>query len=109
MAELFFQTPEEGVKSFFHEKPRKSLDFHLALDSSRMFLDSFSASTVAIFAVLYYLLSAWTYGIAVSSGIFIPALLTGAAWGRLVGIGVEALFPDVTGLDPGKFGRGRTF
>lgn len=63
--------------------------------------DSFSPSTIAIFAILYYLLSAWTYGISVSSGLFIPALLTGAAWGRLVGIGVEALFPDATGLDPG--------
>lgn len=59
------------------------------------FTDSFRASTLFIFAVEYYVLTLWTYGLSVPSGIFIPSLLTGAAWGRLVGIGVEQLFPSV--------------
>lgn len=51
--------------------------------------------TLFIFAVEYFLLSLWTFGLNVPSGVFIPTLLTGAAWGRLFGIGVEYLFPDV--------------
>jgi chloride channel 7 len=37
----------------------------------------------------------WTYGLSVPSGIFIPALLTGAAWGRLFGIAVQYFFPQL--------------
>ena len=35
----------------------------------------------------------WTYGLSVSSGVFIPSLVIGAAWGRLFGIAVVHLFP----------------
>ncbi|VDM48197.1 unnamed protein product [Toxocara canis] len=86
VANLFFQSPEESVKSLFHSP-----------------INSYRASTLFIFAVEYYILTLWTYGLSVPSGVFIPTLLTGAAWGRLVGIGVEHLFPDVTGVDPGKY------
>uniref|UniRef100_A0A0N5AWK8 Chloride channel protein n=1 Tax=Syphacia muris TaxID=451379 RepID=A0A0N5AWK8_9BILA len=86
VANLFFQSPEESVKSLFHSP-----------------INSFRASTLLIFAVEYFILTLWTYGLSVPSGIFIPSLLTGAAWGRLVGIGVEYLFPNVTGVDPGKY------
>jgi chloride channel 7 len=50
--------------------------------------------TLFIFAVEYYLLTLWTFGLSVPAGIFIPSLLTGAAWGRLVGIFVERMFPE---------------
>ncbi|CAD6191589.1 unnamed protein product [Caenorhabditis auriculariae] len=86
VASLFFQNPEESVKSLFHSP-----------------MNSFRATTLVIFAVEYFLLTLWTFGIAVPSGVFIPALLTGAAWGRLFGIFVEQLFPSVTGIDPGKY------
>jgi chloride channel 7 len=49
---------------------------------------------LAVFASFYFILACWTYGLTVPSGLFIPTLLTGAAWGRLVGSGIEALFPD---------------
>ncbi|VDN07971.1 unnamed protein product [Thelazia callipaeda] len=86
VANLFFQSPEESVKSLFHSPP-----------------NSYAAGTLLIFAAEYYLLSLWTYGLSVSSGIFIPTLLTGAAWGRFVGVIVEYMFPDVTGMHPGKY------
>uniref|UniRef100_A0A915PKT8 Chloride channel protein n=1 Tax=Setaria digitata TaxID=48799 RepID=A0A915PKT8_9BILA len=86
VANLFFQNPEESVKSLFHSPA-----------------NSYGASTLLIFAVEYYFLSLWTYGLSVPSGIFIPTLLTGAAWGRLVGVMVEYMFPDVTGIHPGKY------
>lgn len=59
--------------------------------------------TLLIFATEYFCLSMWTYGLAVPGGIFIPLLLTGAAWGRLIGLGVESVFPNVAGIDPGKY------
>ncbi|VDO25234.1 unnamed protein product [Onchocerca flexuosa] len=86
VANLFFQSPEESVKSLFHSPA-----------------NSYAASTLLIFAVEYYFLSLWTYGLSVPSGIFIPTLLTGAAWGRLIGIIVEYMFPNVTGIHPGKY------
>uniref|UniRef100_A0AC35U3Q3 Chloride channel protein n=1 Tax=Rhabditophanes sp. KR3021 TaxID=114890 RepID=A0AC35U3Q3_9BILA len=86
VANLFFSTPEENVKRLFHAP-----------------LNSFHPTTLLIFSIEYYILTLWTYGLSVSSGIFIPCLLTGAAWGRLFGIGVERLFPNVTGIDPGKY------
>ncbi|CAB3397413.1 unnamed protein product [Caenorhabditis bovis] len=86
VASLFFQNPEESVKSLFHSP-----------------INSFGALTLIIFGVEYFMLTLWTFGIAVPAGIFIPALLTGAAWGRLFGIFVEQLFPTVTGIDPGKY------
>ncbi|XP_037684435.1 chloride transport protein 6 isoform X2 [Choloepus didactylus] len=45
---------------------------------------TFSPITLALFFVLYFLLACWTYGISVPSGLFVPSLLCGAAFGRLV-------------------------
>lgn len=45
---------------------------------------TFSPVTLALFFALYFLLACWTYGISVPSGLFVPSLLCGAAFGRLV-------------------------
>ncbi len=42
--------------------------------------------SVGLFFLFYFVLSCWTYGLSISSGIFVPALLSGAAWGRLLGL-----------------------
>ncbi|XP_050541716.1 H(+)/Cl(-) exchange transporter 7 [Daktulosphaira vitifoliae] len=76
MASLWFQVPEASVRSFFHDPT-----------------GSFDSSTLALFAIAYYSLTVWTYGLSVSAGIFIPCLVTGAAWGRLIGNSVQNLFP----------------
>ncbi|XP_046406212.1 H(+)/Cl(-) exchange transporter 7 [Ischnura elegans] len=86
VAAIWFQTPEASVRSFFHDPP-----------------GSHKALSVGIFFSLYFLLSCWTYGLSVSSGLFIPTLLTGAAWGRLVGMGLESLAPNSTWATPGKY------
>ncbi len=39
----------------------------------------------------------------ISSGIFIPTLLTGAAWGRIVGTLLYKCFPDTDWGDVGKY------
>jgi chloride channel 7 len=54
------------------------------------------------FQIEYFFLTLWVYGLSVPSGIFIPSLLTGAAWGRLFGIVAHYFFPSL-GIDPGKY------
>ena len=49
-------------------------------------VDTYGWQTVLMFGFFYFCLACWTYGLSVPSGLFIPCLLTGAAWGRLLGI-----------------------
>ncbi|TYZ57389.1 hypothetical protein PybrP1_008345, partial [[Pythium] brassicae (nom. inval.)] len=44
---------------------------------------SFSPLSLALFFAVFYVLACWTYGLAVPSGLFVPSLLAGAAYGRL--------------------------
>jgi len=83
---IWFQTPEQSVRSLLHDPP-----------------SSHHLSTLGIFFIVYYLLNCWTYGLSVSSGVFIPTLLTGAAWGRFAGAALESLFPNSGLGDPGKY------
>lgn len=46
------------------------------------------------FSVSAYLLTLWSYGLNFSGGVLIPGLCAGAAWGRLVGLGVLHFFPN---------------
>ena len=55
---------------------------------------SYDVTTLAVFFCIYFLLATWTYGISVPSGLFIPSLLAGAAWGRLFGIFLRSIFPN---------------
>ncbi|KAG8235524.1 hypothetical protein J437_LFUL013486 [Ladona fulva] len=93
VAAIWFQTPEASVRSLFHDPP-----------------GSHKAVSVGLFFALYFLLSCWTYGLSVSSGLFIPTLLTGAAWGRLIGMGLEFVWPNMARslvlfgwANPGKY------
>ena len=54
---------------------------------------SFGPITLSVFVVVFFFLAVITYGLSVSSGVFIPSLVIGAAWGRLFGIAVVNLFP----------------
>lgn len=86
VAELWFQTPEKTVKSLLHDKP-----------------DSHRILTLAIFTLVYFFLSCITFGLSVSLGIFIPTVLVGAAWGRLVAMTLYSFFPEAHFLNPGKY------
>ena len=83
---IWFQTPEQSVRSLFHDPPGSH---HLL--------------TLGIFSIIYFLLNCWTYGISVSSGLFIPTLLMGAAWGRVVGAFLETYIDNSMLGDPGKY------
>uniref|UniRef100_A0A2P2JU47 Chloride channel protein n=3 Tax=Rhizophora mucronata TaxID=61149 RepID=A0A2P2JU47_RHIMU len=61
--------------------------------------NEFRISSLFIFLGTVYFLGIVTYGIAIPSGLFIPVILAGASYGRLVG----RLFKNVSKLDTGLF------
>lgn len=76
VAALWFQTPEQSVRSLFHDLP-----------------GSHSETTLGVFVTLYFILAVFTFGLSVSGGLFIPTLLIGSAWGRLIGSFLKRLCP----------------
>ncbi|XP_008413938.1 H(+)/Cl(-) exchange transporter 7 isoform X2 [Poecilia reticulata] len=87
MATTFFNTPERSVRSLFHNPT-----------------GTYNALTLGLFTLTYFFLACWTYGLAVSAGVFIPSLLIGAAWGRLCGILLASTTSTASlWTDPGKY------
>ncbi|CAF3399220.1 unnamed protein product [Rotaria sp. Silwood1] len=87
MATLVFSTPEQAVRNLFHNE-----------------IGTYNPWSLLVFCIIYFCLTCWTYGVIVSSGLFIPTLLIGASWGRLVGIIMHTIFPSsVKYFDSGKY------
>eukprot|EP00043_Microstomoeca_roanoka_P025293 m.8203 g.8203 ORF g.8203 m.8203 type:complete len:863 (-) comp5395_c0_seq1:405-2993(-) len=86
MGALLFNTPEDSIKNLFHGEK-----------------ESYKTMTLIWFTIAYWCLSCITYGLAIPSGLFVPALLTGAAWGRLVGNILAVIFPGQAWVIPGKY------
>ncbi|CEG36884.1 chloride channel family [Plasmopara halstedii] len=63
---------------------------------------SFTAFSLCMFFVVFYIFACWTYGIAVPSGLFVPSLLAGAAYGRICVMIVHSLGFQV-GAQDGMF------
>jgi chloride channel 7 len=68
VASLIFAEPGDAIRQLFHFKT------HI-----------FSNAALLAFLLVYISLAVITYGIAVPSGLFVPSLLSGAAFGRLFG------------------------
>ncbi|KAJ8318965.1 hypothetical protein KUTeg_004056 [Tegillarca granosa] len=83
---VLFQTPEESVKKMFHEPP-----------------GTYGAETLVVYGICCFLLACWTYGLYVPSGLFIPSLLIGAIWGRLFGMLLNVIFPDMNWVNLEKY------
>ncbi|PIN10391.1 Cl- channel CLC-7 and related proteins (CLC superfamily) [Handroanthus impetiginosus] len=83
LASLFLNTNDDAIRNLFSSRQRN--EFHI--------------STLFIFFVAVYFLGIITYGIAVPSGLFIPVILAGASYGRLVG----RLLGSISSLDVGLF------
>jgi len=83
---IWFQTPEQSVRSLLHDPP-----------------GSHKMMTLGIFSVVYFLLNCWTYGLSISAGVFIPTLLTGAAFGRFFGTVLATALPEYFGTQHGKY------
>ena len=76
MASMTFVTTEVAIKGFFHNTAYYEWQ-----------------SLVAYYVIIFFL-AVITYGIAVPSGLFVPCILMGCAYGRLMGEGMKMLFPD---------------
>eukprot|EP00930_Biecheleria_cincta_P071328 TRINITY_DN58845_c0_g1_i1.p1 TRINITY_DN58845_c0_g1~~TRINITY_DN58845_c0_g1_i1.p1 ORF type:complete len:900 (-),score=127.65 TRINITY_DN58845_c0_g1_i1:49-2748(-) len=81
---LFWDPGGSSIKHLFHDK------------------EEFEPGLLTFFGITYYVLACWTYGLAVPSGLFVPSLLTGAAFGRLFGQAV-AHITDGWSADPGIY------
>lgn len=81
LASLFFNTNDDAIRNLF--------------SSTR----EFQLPSLFIFFVTVYALGIVTYGTAVPAGLFIPVILAGSVYGRLVG----RLFHSVSALDIGLF------
>ncbi|XP_015879694.2 chloride channel protein CLC-c [Ziziphus jujuba] len=83
LASLFLNTNDDAIRNLFSTSTEK--EFHI--------------SSLFIFFASVYCLGIITYGIAIPSGLFIPVILAGACYGRLVG----RLFQPISSLDTGLF------
>ncbi|XP_026387606.1 putative chloride channel-like protein CLC-g isoform X1 [Papaver somniferum] len=70
LASLFFNTNDDAIKNLFS----KDTDAE------------FNLLSILIFFVTCFFLSVISYGIVVPSGLFVPVIVTGASYGRFVGI-----------------------
>lgn len=61
--------------------------------------NEFKAMSLIIYFVLYFILGLFTFGIAVPSGLFLPIILMGAAYGRLLGL----IMVPYTKIDQGLY------
>ena len=67
MASLSFNTLEVAIRNLFHVRETK-----------------YSILTCFVYFAALYVTSCWTYGLMIPSGLFVPSLACGAAFGRLV-------------------------
>ena len=63
---------------------------------------AWSPGRLVIFFFIYAFYTCWTYGASVPSGLFIPSLLSGSAFGRIVGDMLNHAFPGRF-VDPGTY------
>ena len=83
LASLLFTTNDDAVRNIF--STNTATEFH--------------PLSLLIFFGLYYILGLITFGIAVPSGLFLPIILMGSAYGRLLGIAMGSY----TKIDQGLY------
>ncbi|KAL9271051.1 Chloride channel protein CLC-c-like protein, partial [Drosera capensis] len=83
LASLFLNTNDDAIRNLFSTSTGRE----------------FRISSLFIFFFTIYFLGIITYGIAIPAGLFIPVILAGATYGRLVG----RLFSTISTLDTGLY------
>ena len=89
LASLFFSGQDEAIRYLFNK------DEKLAPTINR--------GTLFIFFLSYFLCMVVCYGSSVPGALFVPTLLAGASFGRLVGSLLDQAMPSLN-IDPGAFG-----
>jgi chloride channel 7 len=82
LASLYFTSGDMGMRQLFHFRELDGLG-----------LDSFTSGPLILFFVPYFLMAAITSGVLAPAGLFVPTLLAGAAFGRLIGHWMNLAFP----------------
>lgn len=70
LASLIFNTNDDAIRNLFS----KNTD------------DEFEVTSMLIFFVTCFLLSIFSYGVVAPAGLFVPVIVTGASYGRIVGM-----------------------
>lgn len=70
LATIFFNTQDDAIRNLF---------------SSRT-INEYNAYTLIAFLIIFFTLAVLTYGLAVPAGQFVPGIMIGATYGRIVGI-----------------------
>ena len=82
LASLYFTSGDMGMRQLFHFRELDGAGF-----------DSFTSGPLILFFVPYFLMAAITSGVLAPAGLFVPTLLAGAAFGRLIGHWMNLAFP----------------
>ncbi|XP_002974732.2 chloride channel protein CLC-d [Selaginella moellendorffii] len=86
LATIFFNTPDDAIRNLFSTKT----------------VHEYSARSLLTFLALFFFLATITYGTAVPAGQFVPGIMIGATYGRLVGMLVVNLYKK-DGIDEGTY------
>ncbi|KAK5794031.1 hypothetical protein PVK06_035222 [Gossypium arboreum] len=76
LATIFFNTQDDAIRNLFSAKT----------------IHEFSAQSLLAFVVMFYTLAVITFGTAVPAGQFVPGIMIGSTYGRLVGIFTSLTF-----------------
>jgi len=82
---LFINLGGECIRSLFHDP------------------ENFDQRMLLFFAIVHYAQTVWTYGLGVPSGLFVPSLLGGAAFGRSLGQVLNSLDDANNFANPGVY------
>jgi chloride channel 7 len=97
LATLTFNTADDAIRALFSPSSR-------AGGGSRDHPHhEFSVGSLAAFSAVYYSLALYSYGLSLPTGLFVPSILCGAAYGRLVGIFVAQRHGARARVDEGTY------
>ncbi|KAI4317790.1 hypothetical protein L6164_025633 [Bauhinia variegata] len=76
LATIFFNTQDDAIRNLFSAKT----------------INEYSAQSLLTFLVMFYALAVMTFGTAVPAGQFVPGIMIGSTYGRLVGMFVVKFY-----------------
>ncbi|KAF5452499.1 hypothetical protein F2P56_027491 [Juglans regia] len=80
LATIFFNTQDDAIRNLFSAKT----------------IHEFSAQSLLTFLVMFYTLAVVTFGTAVPAGQFVPGIMIGSTYGRLVGMFVVNFYKKLS-------------
>ena len=95
LVNLMLTSHNEAIKTLFHQSTSDLSNPHVLTTHFQ---------SLFVYFCYAFILGLLTYGIAVPSGLFVPAIMSGASLGRLVGEFGQALLPESSfALSPGSW------